>query len=109
MHFDLRLLLGGLLALAGSQASAQLRLYEHDRFTGRSVSVNSSVRDLTRQGFNDKASSAVVRGSDWVLCPDSQFRGRCVTLHPGRYPSLSAMQLNDRVSSVRRVDRGRPR
>jgi len=109
MHSGLRLLLGGLAALAAFQASAQLRLYEHDRFSGRSVSVNSSVRDLARLGFNDKASSAVVRGGNWLLCQDSQFRGRCVTLHDGRYPSLSAMRLNDRVSSARRLARGRPR
>ena len=109
MHSSLRLLLGGLAAAAAFQASAQLRLYEHDRFTGRSVSVSNSERDLARHGFNDKASSAIGRGGNWVLCQDSQFRGRCVTLSPGRYPSLSAMRLNDRVSSARRVVHGRPR
>ncbi|MDO8319339.1 glycine zipper 2TM domain-containing protein, partial [Rhodoferax sp.] len=33
------------------------------------------------------------------------FRGRCVVLRPGQYPSMRAMGLNDRVSSVRAVSR----
>jgi len=29
------------------------------------------------------------------------MNGKCVVLRPGQYPSLTAMGLNDRVSSVR--------
>jgi hypothetical protein len=100
MTRHLRLLLGAAAALAAFQASAQMRLYEHDRFAGRSVGVERSTRDLSQLGFNDRASSAIVRGGRWTLCEHARFGGHCVT--------LSAMGLNDRVSSVRRADQ-RPR
>ena len=50
-------------------------------------------------------SSAVVVGDRWEVCGNNRFEGRCVVLRPGRYPSLAAMGLNDRVSSVRAVNR----
>ena len=108
MRQRLSLLLGCVAAAAAFQASAQVRLFEHDGFAGRSVNVGQPVRDMTRLGFNDKASSVVVRGGRWTLCEQARFTGRCANLRPGRYPSLSAMGLNDRVSSVRPA-RGAPR
>jgi hypothetical protein len=105
-----KVLLGCLATAASFQAAAQLRLYEHDHFRGRSFTTDHGLADFTRAGFNDRASSAIVRGGRWTLCDDARFRGNCVTLRPGRYPSLSAMGLNDRVSSARpdggRRDRG---
>ncbi len=101
MSHRLSLLVGCIAATAAFQVSAQVRLFEHDRFTGRSVNINQPVRDMTRLGFNDRASSVIVRGGRWTLCEHGRFSGRCVNLRPGRYPSLSAMGLNDRVSSVR--------
>ena len=92
---------------------AQITFYEHDGFQGQSFSTDKEVRNFERFGFNDRASSAVVYGTRWEVCEDSRFSGRCVVLRPGRYPSLGAMGLNDRVSSVRavsstaRVDDGR--
>ena len=97
----LSLLVGCIVAAAAFQASAQVRLFEHDRFAGRSVSIGQPVRDLTRLGFNDRASSVIIRGGRWTLCENARFGGHCVSLRPGRYPSLSAMGLNDKVSSVR--------
>lgn len=97
----LRVLLAAVATLAATAASAQVRLFEHDDFAGRSVNVGQATRDMSRLGFNDKASSVVVRGGSWTLCEQARFSGRCVNLRPGRYRSLSAMGLNDRVSSVR--------
>ena len=37
------------------------------------------------------------------MCEDSDFRGRCIELRPGQYPSLGAMGLNNRISSLRRI------
>ncbi|MDL2339609.1 MAG: beta/gamma crystallin-related protein [Pseudomonadota bacterium] len=91
-----------------AQAFAQVTFYEHDGYQGRSFSTQRAVADFEQFGFNDRASSVVVRGkrSDrWEVCEDGGFSGRCVVLRPGEYPSLSAMGLNDRVSSVRIVDR----
>lgn len=91
-----------------AQVSAQVTFYEHDDYQGRSFSTQRAVADMSQFGFNDRASSVVVRGkpSDrWEVCEDGGYAGRCVVLRPGEYPSLTAIGLNDRISSVRSVDR----
>jgi len=94
-----------LAAVAATAASAQqITLYEHDNFNGRTLSATDTVQNLADTGFNDRASSAVVRGGRWQLCSDAYFRGNCVTLGPGNYTSLREMGMNDRVSSVREID-----
>ena len=42
-------------------------------------------------------------GDQWEVCKSVRFSGRCVVLRPGRYASLAAMGMNDRVSSIRGV------
>ena len=84
-------------------AAPQIIFYENDGFGGRSFTTERRVGDFQRFGFNDRASSVVVIGDRWEVCEDARFNGRCVVLRPGRYASLSAMGLNDRVSSVREV------
>jgi uncharacterized protein YcfJ len=91
--------------LMAAQASAQITFYEHDGFEGRSFTTQSEVRNFKRAGFNDRASSVVVRSERWEVCDAAGFRGNCVVLRRGQYPSLSAMGLNDSVSSVRSVSR----
>ena len=88
-----------------SQAVAQITFYEHDGFQGRSFSASKQIGNFERAGFNDRASSVIVLSDRWEVCDDARFEGRCVVLRPGRYPSLNAMGLNDRVSSVRPVVR----
>jgi len=98
--------LGLACALVASLASAQITLYQQERFYGRTFAANASIPNLDRQGFNDRASSAIVDRGQWQVCEDSQFRGRCIVLRPGQYPSLGAMGLNNRISSLRRVSGG---
>ncbi len=97
------------LAVAGAafaaQAAAQVVFYEREDFQGRSFTTETQVGNLERYGFNDRASSVVVLRDRWEVCEDARFRGRCIVLRPGRYPSLAAMGMNDRVSSVRTVSR----
>ncbi len=91
-----------------SHALAQVTFFEHDNFQGRSFTADRQVDNLARSGFNDRASSIVVGGdrdARWEVCEDIRFGGRCMILRPGHYPYLSAMGLNDRVSSVKPVDR----
>ena len=88
---------------APAPLAPQIIFFEREGFAGRSFSTEKKVGDLNRKGFNDRASSAVVLGDRWEVCENSRFRGRCVVLRPGRYPSLAAMGLNDRASSVREV------
>jgi uncharacterized protein YcfJ len=86
-------------------AAADVTFYEREGFQGRSFTTEKQVGNFERFGFNDRASSAVVTGDRWEVCEDARFSGRCVVLRPGRYPSLTAMGLNDRISSVRDVGR----
>jgi len=90
-------------SVPATAAAQELTLFEDDDFRGARFNANSSVDDLARVGFNDRASSVIVRSGAWQLCADSYFRGTCITLQPGQYPSLGAMGLNDAVSSIREV------
>lgn len=91
-------------AAAAAQAGAQVTLYEHDGFQGRAFTTDHRIGNLDRVGFNDRASSVVVSGDRWEVCEDAGFNGRCVVLRPGNYPSLRAIGMNDRLSSVRRLE-----
>jgi uncharacterized protein YcfJ len=97
------------LALAGvaiaTQAAAQITFYEREGFEGRSFSTSRQIGNFERQGFNDRASSVVVLRDRWEVCDDARFRGRCVVLRPGRYATLAAMNLDNRVSSTRSISR----
>ena len=97
------------LAVAGlaaaTQAAADVTFYEREGFEGRTFTTARPIGNFERYGFNDRASSVIVIGERWEVCEDARFSGRCVVLRPGRYPSLAAMGLNDRVSSVRIVTR----
>ncbi len=92
------------LAIA-TQAAAQVTFYEGEGFQGRSFTTQQRIGDLERYGFNDRASSVIVARDRWEVCEDARFSGRCVVLRPGRYASLEAMGLGDRVSSLRMVSR----
>jgi uncharacterized protein YcfJ len=106
MNSKLKLSLAIAIAAVASQAMAQVTFYEREGFEGRSFSTERPVRNFERYGFNDRASSVIVLHDRWEVCEDARFDGRCVVLRPGRYPSLAAMGLNDRVSSVRIVGTG---
>jgi uncharacterized protein YcfJ len=97
------------LATAGlaftAQAMANVTFYENEGFQGRSFSTQKQIGNFERAGFNDRASSVVVLNERWEVCEDSRFSGQCIVLRPGRYPSLGAMGLNNRISSVRMVNK----
>ncbi len=91
----------GLGAMA--QAGAQVTLYEHEGLRGNVFTADRTIDDLTSYGFNDNVSSLVVQGGYWEVCEHQNFRGQCTVLRPGQYPSLTAMGMNDSISSLRRV------
>ena len=95
--------LGISTALFATVATAQVTLYQQERFYGPTFSTNNPINNLERYGFNDRASSAIVERGTWQVCEDSNFRGHCIVLRPGQYPSLGAMSLNNRISSLQRV------
>lgn len=105
MNAALRTALSVAALAVATQAAAQITLYEREGFEGRSFTTQRPIGNFERYGFNDRASSVVVQSDRWEVCEDARFSGRCVVLRRGSYPSLAAMGLNDRVSSVRTVGR----
>src|SRR5688572_19731720 len=99
----MRTLLMVTLAAMALPAAAELTLYGREEFQGRSVTIREQVRDLEREGFANRASSAIVRDGSYEVCDDRGFAGRCVVLGPGRYPTLAAMGINDAVVSLRPI------
>lgn len=96
------------LTLVAQAVQAQVSLYDREGLRGRVFNTGREVRNLTRAGFDDRASSVIVEHGKWEVCDDANFRGQCMVLHSGTYESLAAMGMNDRISSVRRVaDNGR--
>lgn len=104
LHSLLALFLLGIFA----DAMAAITLYEDDGFRGRAITLNSNVANLKSKGFNDMASSVLVDSGTWLVCDDENYGGRCVVLSPGSYGSLSALGMQDNISSVRAERGGRP-
>ena len=94
-------------------APANITLYGRENFAGRAITVDRAIGDLERIDFDQRVSSAIVQGGPWEVCDEIRFEGRCMILQPGRYPSFAAAGMDNRISSVRRVEDarvdGRPR
>lgn len=91
-------------AILVGHAAAEVTFYQHESFGGRAFTTYSPINNLDYYGLNDRASSVIVDRQRYEVCEDSNFRGHCVVLRPGSYPSLRAMGLNNRVSSVRPIN-----
>ena len=98
-------LVGIAALLVATQAAAQITLYEGEGFRGRAFNATGTIWNLEQFGFNDRASSVMVERGRWEVCEDARFSGRCVILRRGNYPSLGAMGFNNRISSLRPVNR----
>jgi uncharacterized protein YcfJ len=104
---EFRIAIFGLGALfLAPLACAQVTLYEQEGFHGRTFPANGPIYNLDKFGFNDRASSIIVDRGDWQVCEDADFRGRCIVLRPGQYPALRTMNMNNKISSLRRVSSG---
>lgn len=107
MRKSFAMALGCALLLVAQHAAAQIVFYQNEGLRGRTFSTNGPIANFEQYGFNDRASSAIVQNGRWEVCEDADYRGACAVLQPGQYPSLGAIGLNNRISSVRRVQ-GRP-
>jgi uncharacterized protein YcfJ len=101
MHTSVKLTLLAAGCVLATQAAAQITFYDGEGYSGRSFTTTRSLENLERYGFNDRAASAVVARDRWEVCDDAHYKGHCTVLRPGRYPSLAAMGLDDRISSLR--------
>lgn len=81
-------------------------LYAANDYGGASQLADESQVDLRSESLPGKATSTVIAGGTWELCDDTFYRGQCVTLGPGKYPSLAELGLTRGVASVRRASDG---
>jgi len=90
---------------APAPSAVQFTFFEDERFQGRSYTTTGQIPNLRRTGFNEHASSAVVSGERWEVCENNRYKGQCMVLRPGQYPSLASMGLSQDITSVRVVPR----
>jgi hypothetical protein len=95
------------ICLAGAAGAAEITLYENVEFRGGSRTFDREVSDLRRLGWNDKASSFVLRSGTWELCRDIDFRD-CRTFRSDERDLLRLRGWNDAISSLRRVGGDQP-
>jgi hypothetical protein len=103
MNVKRTFMIAGLLLASATACAAELTLFGQDNFHGKRLQASDTIANLANSGFNDRASSVIVRDGAWQLCDDAYFRGHCVTLQPGRYPTLREMGLSNRISSAREI------
>ena len=101
MRTTLTTALGCAAVLLAQHAVAQVTFYEQEGLRGRAFTADRAIDNFDYYGFNDRASSVIVQRGQWEACEDADFRGRCVVLRQGQYPSLGSTGLNNRISSVR--------
>lgn len=92
------------LALA-RDAAADILVFEHAQFRGRSVTVGGVVPDLSSYGMNDAISSVRVLSGAWELCEHANFQGRCIVVDRDVF-NMEQLGFNDRISSIRPVRGG---
>jgi hypothetical protein len=103
LNTSLKIALAVAAMAIATQAASQATFYENENFQGETFTTKKAVANLRNTGFNDRASSVVVLHDRWEACENARFGGKCLVLRPGRYPSLTSMGLDNRVSSVRSI------
>lgn len=95
--------LAAVLAWPSATRAAPIELYEQPQFQGMALGLDRANPNLADYGFDNKASSVVVRSGSWELCTEAQFRGSCLVLGPGQHATLPP-GLQRSLSSVRPKD-----
>ncbi|XP_072892619.1 epidermal differentiation-specific protein-like [Hemitrygon akajei] len=80
----------------------EIILYEHVDYQGSSRSIEETVNDLTRAGFNDLVSSHKVKQGVWILYQDMNLTGeRLITFKGDQWPNYVPLGWNDKLSSLK--------
>jgi uncharacterized protein YcfJ len=103
MGTRLKAILGAAAGFIAAHAAAQVTFYDAEGFHGSAFMVRQSTQNFSPLGFNDRAASAVVERGRWLVCEDSGYRGRCIVLVQGNYPSLMPFDMSYKISSARPV------
>ncbi len=96
-----------LAASVGSVWAAEIILYDHRHFEGRSLTLHESVSDLDDYDFDNEVSAVIVVSGTWELFRDDNYEsnhGPSKVLGPGEYPNLSHIDFKrNKLSSVRLI------
>ncbi|MEH1910614.1 MAG: beta/gamma crystallin-related protein [Nostoc sp.] len=86
------------------QGGADLELYNGDKFRGKIVATNKSLRNVGDTA-NDLTTSAKVKRGTWLLWTGANFTGTSRRVGVGNYPNLffDIGLPNDSISSVQRI------
>jgi len=85
------------------QVAGDIVLYAANDYGGASQQADDSQADVRAELSQGKVNSTVIAAGTWELCDDTFYRGQCVTLGPGKYPSMEHYGLTRGVVSVRRA------
>jgi len=78
-----------------------VELYDGPDFSGRTVRIHGDTPSLYKRGFDDQASSMVIREGVWQVCTNEGYDGMCHTFQPGEYADLR--RFDNRIGSLKRV------
>jgi len=88
---------------AQSRDAAQIVLFAASDYSGASQPLDQPQVDVRSENLANNAASTVISSGTWELCDDTFYRGHCITLGPGKYPSFQEYGLTRGVMSVRRA------
>ena len=80
---------------------AAVELFDGPDFSGRAVRIQGDTPSLYKRGFDDQASSMLIREGTWQVCTSEGYDGMCHTFQPGEYADLR--RFDNRIGSLRRV------
>jgi len=79
-----------------------LEVYTAPRFQGRPLRFDRDDSYVDRRRADEGIASLVVNEGTWQVCSDADYRGRCRTFEPGRYPRMGRFE-NTPIGSLRRI------
>ncbi|XP_072115682.1 epidermal differentiation-specific protein-like [Mobula birostris] len=80
----------------------EIILYEDVGYKGRSRSIEETVNDLTRAGFDNLVSSHKVKQGVWILCQGKNQTGeRLITFKGDEWRNYVDFSWNDKLSSIK--------
>jgi len=96
-------ILGFAFCAATAATAADIQIFTAPHFTGAEITLRGETPDVSGLGsFHEQAASLVLNGR-WEVRTQAEYRGDCVVLGHGRYPTLAA-PLFYRIGSVRPLD-----
>jgi hypothetical protein len=86
----------------GGNGPVGLIVFENPDYRGSSLQIRGSVPDMYGSGLDDMITSVRVVSGRWEMCSAANFGGECKVVTADT-PNLKVFNLNDRVSSIRRL------